>query len=168
MLTFEKPDQVKDLLHQPAVRITFIARLTTCSFISRIALFWLSGDPLIQRPFHSHTFKVAPVFCSILSKFSRLFPMTWPMYSLGMKSSFFQDSWSGLSSPCVSDKRTLTNKPQHMKKYVKTLKEWRNKRRKASRQPASQLATHKAGIRAHKPTTIMSGVRFHKRLVTRF
>ena len=86
----------------PQSTLHIIERLTTVSFIARIANFWLSGDPLIYKLFLSKTFKVASVFASILFKFMRFFPITLAMQSSGMKVNFFHDPWSGLSSPWLT------------------------------------------------------------------
>ena len=91
-----------------------ITRLTKFSFISWIALFRLSLDPLTQRLFFPKIVNVAPVFSSMSFRCLQFFPITHPMYSSGIKSSFSQE----LSSPWVSNKQIRTEKPQvHMMKF---------------------------------------------------
>ena len=64
--------------------------LTTMAFISRIAFFSSSLDPLKYRPgLPLKAFRVTPVLVEILFNFSYPFPMTKPMNLSGMSTRSF-------------------------------------------------------------------------------
>ena len=68
--------------------------LTTMAFISLIAFFSPSLDPLKYRPgLPLKAFRVTPVLVEILFNFSYPFPMTTPMNLSGMS------TWSFLNPP---------------------------------------------------------------------
>lgn len=83
--------------------------LTTMAFISRMAFFSFSVDPLMYRLL-SMTFRAAPVLVSILLNFSRPFPITWPINCSGIiMSSFLNPPWLEVPSSRALYKATQTS-----------------------------------------------------------